>query len=53
MSGGEYNGSRIVHTLNDKRTKKLKQRRSREKRRKKAVEDGKTVGRFYKRLMHK
>jgi len=52
-SGREYDGSRIVHTLNDKRMKKLKQRRSREKRRKKAVEDGKTVGRFYKRLMHK
>jgi hypothetical protein len=50
-SGNEYDGSRIVHTLNDKRMKKLKQRRGREKRRKKAAEDGKTVGRFYKRLM--
>jgi hypothetical protein len=38
-SGKEYDGSRIVHTLNDKRMKKLKQRRGREKRRKKAAED--------------
>jgi hypothetical protein len=38
-SGKEYDGSRIIHTLNDKRMKKLKQRRGREKRRKKAAED--------------
>jgi hypothetical protein len=50
-SGEEYDGSRIVHTLNDKRMKRLKQRRGREKRRKKAAEDGKTVCRFYKRLI--
>jgi hypothetical protein len=47
----EYDGSRIVHTLNDKRMKKLKQRRRREKQHKKTAEDGKTVARFYKRFM--
>jgi hypothetical protein len=50
-SGREYDGSRIVHTLDDKRMKQLKQRRRQENRRKKAAADAKTVPRFYKRLM--